>query len=111
MGRPLKSAINTLSAAFDPDVVLLGGGMGKAALAALNFLPRSETWYEADIRGARLDDDAGIIGCGLAAFDLLNADHHGKSTNGKRLVMVTAYPPPAKARSPIKSPVKPAGRC
>ncbi|MCF1480973.1 MULTISPECIES: ROK family protein [Rhizobium/Agrobacterium group] len=94
---PLKSAINTLSAAFDPDVVLLGGGMGKAALAALNFLPRSETWYEADIRGARLDDDAGVIGCGLAAFDLLNADHPGKPAHGKRLVMVNGVPASGKS--------------
>ncbi|MCE6075885.1 ROK family protein [Agrobacterium vitis] len=94
---PLKSAINTLSAAFDPDVVLLGGGMGKAALAALNFLPHSETWYEADIRAARLDDDAGVIGCGLAAFDLTNANHYAKPANGKRLVMVNGVPASGKS--------------
>ena len=67
---PLRAAINTLCAAFDPEVVVLGGGMGLAATRALDFLPELETWYRAEVRHAELGDDAGVIGAGLAALDL-----------------------------------------
>ena len=35
---PLRAAIRTLSATFDPDVIVLGGGMGHAAVRAQEFL-------------------------------------------------------------------------
>lgn len=93
-GGPLRAAINTLSAAFDPDVVLLGGGMGEAAIRSLDFLPDLQTWYQVDVRLAELGDDAGVIGCGLAALDLLSQTVHGA---GKRLVMVNGVPASGKS--------------
>lgn len=93
-GGPLRAAINTLSAAFDPDVVVLGGGMGHAAMQALGFLPEITTWYGVEVRLAELGDDAGVIGCGLAALDLTS-----KTTRaaGKRLVMVNGVPASGKS--------------
>ena len=93
---PLRAAIRTLSAAFDPDAVLLGGGMGQAALRALEFLPDAESWYDVEVRAAALDDDAGVIGAALAAFDLLQG---GVSTGpaGKQLVMVNGVPASGKS--------------
>lgn len=90
---PLRAAINTLCASFDPEVVLLGGGMGHAALQALNFLPPLKTWYEVDTRAAMLGDDAGVIGCGLAALSLLEKC----PPVGKRLVMVNGVPASGKS--------------
>lgn len=88
---PLRSAINTLSAGFDPDVVLLGGGMGQAALKAMEFLPKVRCWYDIEVRGALLGDDAGVIGAGLAAYDL------SVPKPGKRLVMVNGVPASGKS--------------
>ncbi|PDT46666.1 transcriptional regulator [Sinorhizobium fredii] len=91
---PLRAAINTLSAAFDPDVVVLGGGMGEAAIRSLDFLPALQTWYQVDVRLAELGDDAGVIGSGLAALDL--AADLGRGV-GKRLVMVNGVPASGKS--------------
>ena len=87
---PLKAAIVSLSAALDPDVVILGGGMGQAACRALDFLPADKSWYDVEIRHAALGDDAGVIGAGLAAFTQLHAA-------GKRLVMVNGVPASGKS--------------
>ncbi|WP_312418423.1 ROK family protein [Shinella sp.] len=91
---PLRAAINTLSAAFDPDVVVLGGGMGAAAVSALEFLPELQTWYQVDVRLAELGDDAGVIGCGLAALDHVSREAQG---TGKRLVMANGVPASGKS--------------
>lgn len=91
---PLRAAINTLSAAFDPDVVVLGGGMGAAAVRALEFLPELQTWYKVDVRLAELGDDAGVIGCGLAALDHVSRESQG---TGKRLVMANGVPASGKS--------------
>ena len=99
-GGPLRAAINTLSAAFDPDVVVLGGGMGAAAIASLDFLPELHSWYRVSARPAELGDDAGVIGAGLAALDLVSRSDHGK-----RLIMVNGVPASGKssvARSPVR---------
>ncbi len=93
-GGPLRAAINTLSAAFDPDIVVLGGGMGQAAIRSLDFLPDLQAWYEVDVRLAELGDDAGVIGCGLAALDLASRAARGA---GKRLVMVNGVPASGKS--------------
>lgn len=93
--NPLRAAITTLSAAFDPDVVLLGGGMGSAALRAMTFLPAYCGWYDVDVRAAALDDDAGVIGAGLAAFDAIGKEPAAKPT--KRLVMVNGVPASGKS--------------
>lgn len=94
---PLRSAIRTLSAAVDPDVVLLGGGMGHAALEAMAYLPDNPSWYDVDVRGAMLGDDAGVIGAGLAAFDLVDEAQASRPAGGKRLVMVNGVPASGKS--------------
>lgn len=93
-GGPLRAAINTLSAALDPDVVILGGGMGRAAMHALRFLPPLKTWYEVEVRAAELGDDAGVIGSGLAALDLVP---RVTGQAGKRLIMVNGVPASGKS--------------
>jgi glucokinase len=93
-GGPLRAAINTLSATFDPDVVILGGGMGQAAIRSLDFLPELQTWYQVEVRLAELGDDAGVIGCGLAALDLVL---HAPRGPGKRLVMANGVPASGKS--------------
>lgn len=93
-GGPLRAAINTLSAAFDPDVVVLGGGMGGPAVRSLDFLPELQTWYKVDVRLAELGDDAGVIGSGLAALDLVALAARG---TGKRLVMANGVPASGKS--------------
>jgi glucokinase len=90
---PLRAAIGTLSAAFDPGVVVLGGGLGLAAVEALGFVPEQRGWYKTDIRAAQLGDDAGVIGAGLAALMPLPQ----KSTRGKRVLMVNGVPASGKS--------------
>lgn len=66
---PMRDAATSMAAAFDPDVVLFGGGLGGAMVRALKRLPPEESWYRYDIRAAALGDDAGVIGAGLRALD------------------------------------------
>jgi glucokinase len=93
---PLRAAIGTLSATFDPEILLLGGGMGHAAIRALGFLPETGGWYVTDVRAAALGDDAGVIGAGLAARDLVTSSK-GRAS-GKQLVMVNGIPASGKSR-------------
>jgi glucokinase len=56
-------------AVLDPDLVVLGGGLGAAAAAALEAsFPVTSEWFECPVVAARLGDDAGVIGAGLRAF-------------------------------------------
>lgn len=64
-----RDAIDSAVAMFDPDVVVLGGGLGAAAVAALEaYFPTPVEWVECPVVAARLKDDAGVIGAGLRAF-------------------------------------------
>ncbi|TIL28402.1 ROK family protein [Mesorhizobium sp.] len=65
---PLRAAIDTTVAMFDPDLVLLGGGLGLAAHRALARAPALAPWYQCPVEAARLGDDAGVIGAGLQAL-------------------------------------------
>ena len=65
---PWRHAIDTTIAAFDPDLVVLGGGLGVAAVAALERTASASEWFECPIVAATLGDDAGVIGAGLRAF-------------------------------------------
>lgn len=94
---PMRAAIRTLSAAFDPEVVILGGGMGDAAARAQAFLPPLQSWYDVEVRTAVLGDDAGIIGSGLAAFDLGSTQRGPSSAVGRRLLMVNGVPASGKS--------------
>ncbi|MBZ9795215.1 ROK family protein [Mesorhizobium sp. ES1-4] len=66
--RPLRAAIDTTVAMFDPDLVLLGGGLGLAAHRALGHAPALAPWYQCPVQPARLGDDAGVIGAALQAL-------------------------------------------
>lgn len=64
-----RDAIDTAVAVLDPDLVVLGGGLGAAAVAALEAcFPATSAWFECPVVPARLGDDAGVIGAGLRAF-------------------------------------------
>jgi glucokinase len=94
---PMRAAIRTLSAAFDPEVVILGGGMGDAAARAQAFLPALHSWYDVEVRTAVLGDDAGVIGSGLAAFELASSRRGPASEIGRRLLMVNGVPASGKS--------------
>jgi len=73
---------------LNPDLVLLGGGLGPAALAAVETVPEAEGWYHAPIRAAALGDDAGVIGAARAALD---------GVRPKRAVLVNGVPASGKS--------------
>lgn len=64
-----RDAIDTVVAVVDPDLVVLGGGLGVAAAAALQAcFPRTSEWFACPVVPARLGDEAGVVGAGLRAF-------------------------------------------
>jgi glucokinase len=67
-GAPLRDAIDSLVATLDPELVLLGGGLGHAACLALASIPARSPWYQCPIHPAALGDDAGVVGGALAAL-------------------------------------------
>ena len=63
-----RSAIDTVVAVLDPDLVVLGGGLGSAAVASLEAcFPTTSPWFDCPVVPARLGDDAGVIGAGSRA--------------------------------------------
>lgn len=66
--EPMRLAIDTAIAAFDPDLVVLGGGLGAAMHEALAGVPAEASWYQCPVVPAALGDRAGVIGAGLAAL-------------------------------------------
>ena len=86
--RPLRIAIDDLVTTLDPDVVLLGGGLGREAFAAVSRIPTSPSWFEARIAPALLGDDAGVVGAALAAL---------AGSKRKRLVLVNGVPASGKS--------------
>ena len=66
--NPLRAAIDSAVAAFDPELVLLGGGLGVAAHRALARFPAVAAWYQCPVEPAELGDRAGVIGAGLTAL-------------------------------------------
>ena len=64
---PLRAAIDTLIATLAPDAVVIGGGAGPAAIAALARFPARASWFAAPVLTATLGDDAGVIGAALAS--------------------------------------------
>lgn len=65
---PWRHAIDTTIAALDPDLVVIGGGLGVATAAALEGIASASQWFECPVVAATLGDDAGVIGAGLRAF-------------------------------------------
>ena len=66
---PLRSGIDSLVAAFGPEIVLLGGGLGAAAEQALKRVPALSPWFQYPVAAATLGDEAGVIGAALAALE------------------------------------------
>jgi glucokinase len=80
IGELLGAAIGSFANEFDPEIVVIGGGFGRAAGALLletaeraarreALAPQDETLR---IVPAELRADAGLVGAGLLAFDALD---------------------------------------
>ncbi|WP_377292775.1 ROK family protein [Rhizobium sp. SG2393] len=99
--RPLRAALNTLSASFDPDILLLGGGLGDSALKALAYAPDAGRWYRTPVAAAKLGDDAGMIGSALAALEALGEGASAATVRpgqpAKRLILVNGVPASGKS--------------
>ncbi len=80
---PLRCAIDSMVAAVDPDLVVLGGGLGQAAHRALSRAPASSPWYQCEVVPAQLGDDAGVIGAAVSALieDLMGPEPAAKRTS------------------------------
>ena len=89
---PLRAALDNIAATMDPEVILLGGGLGGDAARALADLPAAAPWFCPAILPAKLADDAGVIGAGLA---ILVAE---PPPQGKRVVLVNGVPASGKSR-------------
>ena len=77
---PLRAAIDSIVAVVDPELVLLGGGLGVAAHRALAVVrvPPSD-WYRCELGTAELGDDAGVIGAALSSLIELRNPMDGRS--------------------------------
>ena len=67
--RPLRSAIDSVVATLDPERVVLGGGLGHAAVRALAHCPPASPWFQYEVVPARLGNDAGVIGAALLSLE------------------------------------------
>ncbi len=85
---PLRAVIDTLIATLNPDCVLIGGGAGTAAHAALAQFPAAASWLKAPVLAATLGDDAGVIGAATTAL---------KNRPRKRAVFVNGVPASGKS--------------
>jgi len=65
---PFRRALETLVAVVDPGAILVGGGLGRDMTRALGLLPPASGWFGLPVEAARLGDEAGVIGAGLAAL-------------------------------------------
>lgn len=65
---PMERALQTVVAVVDPSQVIFGGGLGIDMARALLRIATPNRWFERPIVAARLGDDAGVIGAGLAGF-------------------------------------------
>ncbi len=89
-GLPLRATVGSLAATLGCDTVVLGGGLGEAAVAALSGFPEASSWFRYTLVPARLGDDAGVVGAALAAL-------RPASPPGKTLVMVNGVPASGKS--------------
>ncbi|MDL2398707.1 ROK family protein [Rhizobium mayense] len=89
---PLRMALDNIAATMDPEIIVLGGGLGSDAARALADLPAMAPWFRPTIVPAKLGDDAGVIGAGLSTFAGLD------SSAEKRVVLVNGVPASGKSR-------------
>ena len=97
--KPLRQAIDSLLSICAPDLVVLGGGAGAGAVAALDHVPARKSWFHSPVVAAQLGDDAGVIGAALAALPrpkraiLVNGvPASGKSSVADALSAATGWP-------------------
>ena len=64
---PLRQAIDILISTCNPEIVVIGGGAGATAVAALARVPATKSWFNAPVVGAVLGDDSGVVGAAIAA--------------------------------------------
>ena len=83
---PLRQAIESLTTICNPDLVVLGGGAGAGAVAALALFPPAQSWFSAPVVAALLGDDAGVIGAALTALP-----------RPKRVILVNGVPASGKS--------------
>lgn len=83
---PLRHAIDTLITTLAPEAVLIGGGAGAAALAAMSRHPPAQSWFHAPVLPASLGDDAGVTGAAMVALG-----------SGRRAVLVNGVPASGKS--------------
>ncbi|KAA3445746.1 transcriptional regulator [Mesorhizobium sp. SARCC-RB16n] len=96
--RPLRAAIDTAIAMFDPDLVLLGGGLGLAAHRALGHAPALAPWYQCPVAPAQLGDDAGVIGAALQALSAsASTSLSVQPGRARRAVLVNGIPASGKS--------------
>lgn len=88
---PLRIALDNIAATMDPDVIVLGGGLGADAARALADLPSIAPWFRPTIVPAGLGDDAGVIGAALSAFAC------AAGSAEKRVVLVNGVPASGKS--------------
>jgi glucokinase len=80
MSGYLGAAIGSFVNLFDPDLVVVGGGFGEAAadllLAPVQEAARREALGPVDetlrVVPAELGNEAGLVGAGLVAFEVLD---------------------------------------
>jgi glucokinase len=89
---PLRAAIDNIAATIDPDIIVLGGGLGFDAARAVRDLPAMAPWFQPKIEPAKLGDEAGVIGAGLSVFARVH------SASEKRVVLVNGVPASGKSR-------------
>ncbi|MEO0385478.1 MAG: ROK family protein [Pseudomonadota bacterium] len=65
---PMKRALHTLMAIVDPTKVIIGGGLGVYMARAVNRNSPQNAWFNRPVVAARLGDNAGVIGAGLAGL-------------------------------------------
>ncbi|ASW08335.1 ROK family protein [Rhizobium sp. 11515TR] len=94
---PLRAALDNIAATMDPEVILLGGGLGCDAARALADLPAAAPWFCPAILPAKLADDAGVIGAGLSIFTA-DVPSQEKRARGKRVILVNGVPASGKSR-------------
>ncbi|WP_027144618.1 ROK family protein [Mesorhizobium sp. WSM3626] len=96
--RPMRAAIDTTVAMFDPDLVLLGGGLGLAAHRALGHAPALAPWYQCPVAPAQLGDDAGVIGAALQALSATASTSPSvQPGRARRAVLVNGIPASGKS--------------